>query len=468
MYNKGLKKLRVFSVLGLALIMMLSSIVPVMAQDVNELEISTWAIPELNEVEKYGVYPMYWYMEGFLQPISSEKLDYLLEKTDEKLENLGLEKDDSFKALDYKEDGTRKEVITRLYNLLGQYKALREDIRDLDAVDYFKENNMVLGSYGDLKLEEKANVEQSVLLAKRTILHVYDLLGEGAEGFLWEVKKNNNTVYLLGSIHIGDTMIYPMNKNLREKFMNSDFLLLEANLMNPQGFDEFIQSSTYIDGTSLKDHIDAELYEKTIKALEEKELPVEAYTQLKPWRIANDLSLLMSSENQTMEKATENAALGIDIYFNTNAMLMGKPIIELEGLKYQGDLFNSLSEEAQEEYLNGVLDEILNKEEAEVEVEEVKEVESNVKVWIEQWKNGDVEGFRQSYAKTLEETSNEEFTQMLLGKRDEGMANKIAELLEGEEGKTYFVVVGSAHLVVEDTVIDKLVDKGYEVKSLNK
>lgn len=460
MKSNKLKGLRLFSAIGLVFIIILSSIAPTIAQQ-GEMPFSLWAMPELNEVEKYGLYPMSWYESGLLQPISTEKLNYLLEETDKKIAELGLEENANFEGLDYSEDGTREEVVTRLYNILGKYDLSgKVDIENIDSIKYFQENNIIKGYNNDLKLDEKATIEQSVVLAKRFVMHTYELLGEGSEGFLWEVKNKDNTVYLLGSIHTGDTKLYPMNKNLRDKFIDSDYLLLEANLLNPGGINEFIQISSYTDGTTLKDHVDSELYDKTVKVLEENGMPVEIYTGLKPWRIANDLAQIMSSKDQTMEQATQNAMLGIDMYFATSAMVSGKPIIELEGAAYQANLFESLSKKAQEEYLNGILDGLLNHEVKETE-------ESDMNIWYDQWKDGNVDEFTKSYTATLEEVPDKEFTEMLIGKRDKDMANKIAELLEGEDGKTYFVVVGSAHLVVEDTVIDQLKDKGYNVNSLN-
>lgn len=459
MKRQGWKK---FSVLGLVMIMILSTIAPALAQEVTELPFSNWAMAELNEVEKYGLFPMEWYEEGFTLQISDEKLDYLLDNTDKKLEGLGLEKNADFEALDYPNDETRLDTVTRLYNLLYKYEVLIGNAKASNAVDYFVENNILMGDNGNLKLDEKATIEQSVVLAKRFILHVYDLVDKGAQGFLWEVSKNDNIIYLMGSIHTGSTELYPINKDVRKKFMDSDYLVLEADIVNPQGIDEFMALATYTDGTSLVDHLSSDIYEKTIKVFEMYGLPVEVYSQFKPWSIANDLSLISISQDQSMEQAGENAMLGIDYYFATSALVMGKPILELEGLEYQANLFNNLSMETQEEYLEDILDGILSDEI--VESTEDTFLDSFLDLWFDLWIDGDVDTFRESYTSNLDETSNEEFTQMLLGQRDKDMADKLAEYLEGEEGKTYFVVVGAAHLAVEDTIIDKLIDMGYDVK----
>lgn len=454
MKNRGWKS---FRILVLIFTIIISTIAPVLAQDVLEIQYSDWAMSELNEAEKYGLYPMEWYFEEFIGSISGEKLEHLLDNTDKKLKELGLEEDLGFEPLDSPKDKTRLDVLTGLFNLLGKYDGLIAESEEFNAIDYFVENKILMGDDGDLKLDEKATIEQSVVLAKRLVLHAYDLLDEGAQGFLWEVSKNNNTVYLLGSIHTGSTDLYPINKNVRQKFMDSDYLLLEANILDPQGIEEFIALSTYTDGTSLKDHLSPEIYEKVLEVFEMYNLPYENYSLVKPWRIANDLALIASSQEQSLEQASGNALLGIDYYFASTALFIDKPIIELEGMEYQANLFNNLSMDAQEEYLGGILDDILSGNLA-------TPGDSHLDLWFDLWINGDVDAFRESYASNLEEVPNEEFTQMLLGQRDQDMADKLAQLLENEEGKTYFVVVGAAHLVVEDTIIDKLIEKGYEVK----
>ena len=56
-----------------------------------------------------------------------------------------------------------------------------------------------------------------------------------------------------------------------------------------------------------------------------------------------------------------------------------------------------------------------------------------------------------------------EFDEMLFGKRDEQMAQKLIKLLEEEEG-TYFVVVGAGHFLVDKNIRYHLEQNGYDVE----
>lgn len=66
-----------------------------------------------------------------------------------------------------------------------------------------------------------------------------------------------------------------------------------------------------------------------------------------------------------------------------------------------------------------------------------------------------------SFRGTLSEES--EFDEMLFGKRDEQMAQKLIKLLEEEE-ETYFVVVSAGHFLVDKNIRYHLEQNGYDVE----
>lgn len=301
-----------------------------------------------------------------------------------------------------------------------------------------------------------------MVLATRLIEDTYNLVGQGSKGFAWKVEHSGNTIYLLGSIHIGNSQIYPINKKLKEAFYESDALIVEANLLDIEGeIGYFMELITYQDGTTLKDHISEETYEKLLQVGEVYGIPVDLFEQFKPWAIATTLEILFMTDLNNLDNIDVNSPsvnLGIDLYFLSHATLNQMPIIELEGINYQADLFDELSLEFQDKYLSTVLDNILNPSEnlhsASVEI---------IEEWLNQWKKGDVEGFTNSYLENAQAVEDE-ISNMLFGKRDRNMTEKIIEILESEEKGTYFLVVGAGHLVIPDTIIYQLREKGYNVE----
>lgn len=451
--NKASKK-GIVAVL-LTFMMMLTTIIPVWAEQQPALDLSQWAIEALNEGERYGIYPVEWYYDSFRSEISQERLEVLLTNTGNKIAALGLNKKEDFIPVSYNGDSTRGDVLIRMYNILAQYDLPIGE----SPVDYMKERGILQGTSKGLELDQICTTEQAVILATRLVEDTYNLLEAGSKGFAWEVEHNGNVVYFLGSIHIGNNELYPIDQRLKQAFNESDALIVEANLFDQEGgMEYFIEKSTYQDGTTLKDNINKEVYEKLLKVFEKLGLPEEAYSQVKPWRVANDLNVISMTNSEEPQVSSQSAGLGMDIYFLTKALIAQKPIQELEGIKYQADLFAGLSNEFQEEYLNAILDSILDPQ-----TNEAPDSAQILDEWLKQWRNGDIEGFTNDYSEIAKGSENE-LTNMLFGKRDKDMAEKIIDILESEEKGTYFVVVGAGHFVQDNTVIHHLREKGYNVE----
>ena len=61
----------------------------------------------------------------------------------------------------------------------------------------------------------------------------------------------------------------------------------------------------------------------------------------------------------------------------------------------------------------------------------------------------------------------EAYMEALNDNRNYGMAEEITKFLESGEDQTYFVIVGSLHLILEPHVISILEEEGYEVEHIH-
>lgn len=430
---------------------MLSTVVPALAAEQPTPQFSTWATADLAEGEKYGIFPMEWYFDSFQEEISKERLDALLTQTEAKIAAIGLEKNASFTPVDVDSTTLRGNVINELFNIIAQYDLPVGD----SAVAYMQERSILKGSSKGLGLDRVATTEEAVLFATRLIQDTYAIAEAGSKGVAWKVEKNGNLVYLLGSIHVGTPELYPFSQKLLGAFNEADALLVEANLFDQEGMQYFANASMLEEGKTIKDVVSSETYEKVLLVFEKYGLPADALAQMKPWSLASYFSNLSLGEAIGMP-AEQLASLGIDMYFLTNALLTQKPIVELEGMKAQSDMFNGLSAEAQEQYLAETLDSILTP------AEEGQDEGALIKEWLGYWNEGDKDAFAESFNST--DAGSSEFETMLLGERDKNMAAKIAELLESDEKGTYFLVVGAGHFVGPETILFHLKNKGYEIE----
>ena len=420
--------------------------------------ISPWSVPTLHEGEKYGIFPLEWYYDGFFQsPISSDKFASLINDTIDKLDAIGLTKKATKLALPAAADKiTRDTVAQTLYAILAQYELPEAfGIGSLESIEYLRNKGIIFGTKQGLELDKPATVEQAVVLASRLVQFAYDTADAGAKGLMWKVTHEGNTLYLLGSIHVGIPEMYPMHKDVRDAMQGADALYVEANLQSgdQEAMAYFNQTMVYTEGTTVKDHISKETYERVQKASEKLGLPAQAFDAYKPWVITNNLSLLTLVESP--QELGQASALGVDMYYIGRSMFAGMPIEELEGVKFQADLLSGVPLEDQVKELNEVLDAVLANADNSKEAKEFEELQLL-------WAKGDLEGFSKSFEETGETES--ESSQRLFGERDKNMAKKLVELLEADGKATYFVVVGAGHLVIEDMVIDQLKDKGYKVE----
>ncbi len=239
---------------------------------------------------------------------------------------------------------------------------------------------------------------------------------------------------------------------LLDAFYESDALVVEANIFSTEGLDEFNKIANYQDGQTLKDNISEELYNKVSQTATILGIPMTLLDNMKPWSVANNLSAIYTVYSTVDEENSVSSAAGIDMYFLSKNLFAQKPVFELEGTLYQANLFDSLSEEFQEQNLEATVTSIINQEKTDTDA---------LAIWLDYYENGDIEAFEESIVSSFD--TDNELTNMLVGVRDINMAEKIAELLTSEGENTYFVIAGGAHFTVENSVIDHLEEDGFTV-----
>jgi uncharacterized protein YbaP (TraB family) len=342
-------------------------------------------------------------------------------------------------------------------------------VDDKGAAAYFVEEKLMAGrASGDYELDKICTVEEMLVFAARAYEHIAYKADMDAKGFFWEVQGGANSVYLLGSIHISNGSMYPLSKAIEGAFAGAETLVVEANIM-----DMPIEEQMYLfevgmiafeSGKTIKNFISAETYEMYVPILETMGFSQPQYDFMKPWLATMVLESIMMADTD-ME-----AALGLDMYLMRKASMTGKDIVELEGVKFQYDLFNALSPELQEHQLKGALNEIMAIAEAQEEADDEGEEATNfvneaISLLLEIVRTGDEEMLNivldvdALYKDPLEIEYNEVF----IINRNGGMAEKIAALLEDGEDGPYFVVVGAAHMLGREGLVNLLRSRGYTV-----
>ena len=99
---------------------------------------------------------------------------------------------------------------------------------------------------------------------------------------------------------------------------------------------------------------------------------------------------------------------------------------------------------------------------AEIEKNGYKNINSGLYTLLDAWQNGDRDKMK-SILSLKGDKASEKFNEAILDERDEGMAKKIDAMLKKDGKNTYFILIGSAHLVPENSVTGILKNMGYKV-----
>lgn len=468
----------------LLIISMLLMILPansVLAQDaqVTQLPYSPWAQEELIVGDTYHIYPQSWYTKGMQKPITHGQLRLLLAGLRAKILKTDSVVEYNEQKYFLKNNMTVEEVLEFLYILISDYE-FEGDIGikdDGNALDYMAENGIFTGKEGELSKGDICTVEQACVIGTRLITHIYDALDAASKGFLWKIESGENTVYLLGSVHLANNDIYPFDNNMLEAFAEADLLGVEVNLLDTTVDRASIDAKygMYTDGTSLKDHVSDEIYQKTIQVGTALGLPEEILILYKPWALYLSFANMVNASTTSVEEATKAALLGIDMKFMIDAYMTGKPVVELESYEFQIKMLDSFSDELEKQLLVTVLDAIIDMMEG-----GQTSSYSPIDMILDYWRKGDIDGFMENIAPMMVASENpgideddketmkllEEYYYKIFTERDKGMADKIDEILKSEGEATYFIVVGSGHYVSDYSVLDILKEKGYEINQI--
>ncbi len=265
--------------------------------------------------------------------------------------------------------------------------------------------------------------------------------------FMWEVRSASNSVFILGSINLGNAQFFPLDKPIEDAFSQSAFLVVELDSehSDPALLQKtLLARAAYQNGQQLRDYVSAELLMSLGKFSSRYDLDLAQLNNFKPWFIAMNLTMAQ------LKKLGLNEEYGIDRYF-LKKVSESQKIIALETLDEQISMFDSLQD--QDLLLRYIL-------------HDLEETENMLNYITSAWQNGDA-AMMEKITITDGLTKYPDTApvyEKLLFERSQRMAQKISEYLKTDQ--TYFVVVGAAHLLGDKGMIEILKKQGYTVNQM--
>jgi uncharacterized protein len=277
------------------------------------------------------------------------------------------------------------------------------------------------------------------------------------KAFLWEVKSaadnasESPVVYLMGSIHFADRSFYPLRAEIEQAYDSSQYLVVELdiNKTDHQAYASLLsEKGIYKDGTTIEDVISKETWLQLRQQLRHLNIDYDSVKNYKP-----GILVLTLSSAQAMRMGLD-PELGLDSYFLARASQAdsGKQIIELETLDEQLNLFLQIPDA-----------ELLLQE----SLYSLDESEQMMADMVHYWKQGDERQMRRLlFDDALEQHPVfSDIYDSLFYDRNDNMVNKITAMLQQPKG-SYFVIVGSGHLIGDKGIVHALQEKGYRVRRL--
>lgn len=405
--------------------------------------------------DDYGMY--------ITSPVTAEQVEFMAAVVADKLAVLGLTpREAEGEALTL--DTTRGGVVNALYQELAAYDLPEAAMTPAEAMQALK---VLLGDDTGLALERTCTYQEAMVMTTRLILAVYDSQNAGSRGLLWKAVNGDTTLYLLGTAHMDRGNLYPFHKELRGAITSSETVILELDFNDQEGMAEFAAMQTYPEGDGLENHISEELYQSVVAFFAQLGLPEEQTRTYKPWALANTLSNLTASDT------TSGAPMAIDLYVNAAAANRGVPVVGAETYALQGGIFESLSPEYQEMYLETYMTMLTaggeGAEEPDPEAQEALELQNQqFDAMINAWIAGDVDAMAEILDKAAVLESDDELNAKLFADRDPGMIQVAAGYLNQTDGEshTYFMAVGAGHMLDPGGIVSGLRELGFTVEQV--
>jgi uncharacterized protein len=260
---------------------------------------------------------------------------------------------------------------------------------------------------------------------------------------LWKVQGQSNSVYLLGSVHVLKKSHYPLATPIESAFSNAAIVAFETDieaLDDPAMAMKLLAKSQLPEGETLKSQLSPETYRMWVKQLEESGLPGMMFEQFSPGMAAITVAAL------EMQKMQLDPKYGVDKHFFALAKESGKEIVPLESVESQINLVTGFSKEEGEDMLKSTL-------------QDMKTLKSELNELLKAWEVGDAPKLEKLLNDSMKDSPA--IYKRMLTDRNRNWFPKIESLARGN--KNAIVIVGAAHLVGKDGVVEMLKAKGWKV-----
>lgn len=269
---------------------------------------------------------------------------------------------------------------------------------------------------------------------------------DSTKSCLWRIQNPQNTVYLLGSVHLLKKENYPLRNIMLKAFEEAQTLIFELNLDSvetPAAQQMMLMKGLFTDDQTLKGCMNEKIYAEVARISQELGLNIAQMDKFKPWFFTLTLMAIK------LQKLGFDQNLGIDKYFYQKAKQAKKKVDGLETIKFQIELFEALSEKHREELILQT-------------IKEFDVIEQEMDKLLRAWQAGDTAALEQLMFQSFQDYP--QLRQQFIVQRNMNWLPAIENCCQQTEN--YLVIVGTGHLIGQTGLINLLREKGYLIEQL--
>jgi len=265
---------------------------------------------------------------------------------------------------------------------------------------------------------------------------------------LWELEDARGQVRLLGSVHFLRASDYPLPPELERAYDEADVVVMELDMddLDPlRAQATIMQMAMDPQGRNLETLIGPQVYAQARKDAEAINVQLDMFQAFEPW-----FASLQITQLRLMQLGFD-PNLGIEQQWAVRARSDGKEVRGLETLEDQLGALDSMPERVQKNFLL-------------LTIEEAVQAENMIDRTLSAWRSGDLDALERETTQALVEQPL--VYQKLLVDRNRAWARQIEAL--ARDGGNYLIVVGSAHLLGEDSVLVMLDQDGFPARRITR
>jgi uncharacterized protein YbaP (TraB family) len=259
---------------------------------------------------------------------------------------------------------------------------------------------------------------------------------------LWAIRGSENTVFLMGSVHVLRKDDYPLPPALNAAFDQSRKVVMESDLdaLEQASVQQTLLRKAQLPrGETLRHYLSGDTYTQLRAHLSQNGLPENLYDRLQPSVAA------IAVQVGELRRLGFEPELGLDRHFLRRARREGKLILPLEPVETQIRLLTEPLPGEAEKLVRSTLDDLPQTEERFTQL-------------LEAWRKGDVRALQQ-WLQPTRQAAPKRYGRSVVERNRRWLPRILGLLQEPEDA---VIVVGVGHLIGPHSLIELLRQQGHE------